>query len=130
MTQIPNKEKYFNKNSSENGIFILGLAIGCFLTGIVYDAIFFPLSYYSSIKMSLDPFNIILFADIPSNLLDILVSQTPPDFFNLQVRPILFALGNLYGINGIILAFMFVSIKTNRLITFAIIANGIAGGYF
>jgi hypothetical protein len=117
-------------NIAEGGIFIWSMAIGSFLTGIVYVALFFPLSWYSSMQMGLDPIGIILFTYFPSHLSDIFFSQIPPAWSNLEVRPILYALGNLYGVVAIVSAFMLVSLRINGLPNLAIIATGLAGGYF
>jgi len=131
--QIPHEEALYTysiEEIEEGGIFIWSMAIGYFLAGIVYVALFLPLSWYSSMQMGLDPIDMILFTHVPSHLIDNISHQILPVWSNLEVRPILYALGNLYGVAAIVLAFMLVSLRINRLPNFAIIVTGLTGGYF
>ncbi len=124
--QIINKAVY---DVDEDKLFVFSLATGSFATGIFYMALFLPLSWYSAKQIGFDPIDIILFLHFPP-LDNKFFSFLFPVWSNLEARPILYAFGNLYGVTAIVLAFILLSLRINRLANLAIISNGLAGGYF
>lgn len=114
---------------SDNDTFIWTLVLGGFVSGIVYIALFFPLAWHSAKNIGLNPIDVIFFAQFPPELSNNFFGSLAPAWSKLEARPILYSFGVLYGIMGILLAYMLFSFKINGLGNFVVTANGLFWGY-
>lgn len=85
---------------------------------------------YSAIELGLDPLEVILFIkyspNFDSNFFTHLLSSWP----NIETMSVIYPLGNLYGVIGIVLAIVLFSLGPNRLPNLVVTANGLYWGYF
>jgi hypothetical protein len=97
---------------------MLAIGIGFMIAGVIYVAIFAPLTWFSARAAGRDPLGTLLLLDIPPGLL-----RKP--FLDLSVpsaQPFLFALATLYGV---MLVVVVLRIAAGGLLTFASSAVGI-----
>ena len=111
-------------------IIFCSLFFSLLLTGICYILIFFPLSWYSAIKIGINPIDLLLFTKLPGHLDNTILTHWLPLLMNNEARPFLYAWANLYGSIALIAVLMFVSLRRNGLINLCIIANGLLIGYY
>lgn len=115
------------EEEDEEGV---SLVVGILLAGIVYIALFLPLSWYSAIQIGLEPLDLMLFAHLPPHLNDTFFSHLLPAFSIPEARPFVYAFGTLYGVVGVVVAFMMISLRLKGWADLAVIANGILWGYY
>lgn len=104
----------------------LVLSIAGLATALVYLGIFLPLAWTSASDTATSPLDVIFLQRAPSHLEPSFFSETFPRFSRPEARPLLFALGVLYGATGLALPFAILPGNLPRLF---ITANGIFNGF-
>lgn len=118
------------ENDDEISADICGVIIGLFLSGIVYIAIFLPLILHSSKQIGVNPLDILLFAKYSPDIGDLFFNRMFPEWSNPNARSLVYAVGNFYGVIGIVCTFMIVSVRKKGIIDFIITSNGLCSAYF
>ncbi|MFQ5685595.1 MAG: hypothetical protein ACE5GV_02940 [Candidatus Scalindua sp.] len=99
------------------------------MSGIVYIAIFFPLILHSSKQIGVNPLDILLFTKYPPDIGDTFFNNIFPEWPDPKARSLVYAVGNLYGVIGIVGTFVIISVRIKRIMGFIITSNGLCFGY-
>jgi hypothetical protein len=122
-------EKREKKEDLSTSILSLAFISSMFVGGLLFVAIFLPLTLISAREYGLDPTDVIFFA----HLMKILPNKGPLDLarllYELHHLPTLFSFATLYGVSGLAIPFLLIVIKKKGWIELIIMSNGLYLGY-
>ena len=107
----------------------LGQIVGYCVVGLLYVAIFLPLTFRSATIHGLNFADVLLFAHLTEASADLGILGGARILLDFSNPSHLFAFGVFYGVIGIIHALMIVSIRKEGKLEILTMSNGLAGGY-
>jgi uncharacterized protein (DUF983 family) len=106
-----------------------GKIVGFGVVGLLYIAIFLPLTLWSTATNGLDFVDVLLFVHLTEISVESGVLWPLKTLLNFSDPSNFFAFGVLYGVIAIIASLMRISLRKEGWFEISIISNGLAGGY-
>lgn len=122
-------EEVRTDNSKSTDADYLGQTVGFSVVGLLYMGIFLPLTLWSAVTHSLDPVNVLLFTRLTEASVGLGVLGQLNTLLNFSNPSYLFAFGVFYGVAGIIVTLMKISIRNEGWLEISIISSGLVSGY-
>jgi len=140
--KISNDRTYDLKVKKEKGTFkvyeifnpwsdakYLGQTVGLCVVGLLYVALFLPLTLWSSSAHGLDFIDVLLFAHLKEASTGLGILGPVKILLNFSNTSNLFAFGVFYGIVGLLNTLIRLSLTKNKKIEISIMSNGLVYGY-
>lgn len=117
------------EKSQSTDPFYLGRIVGYSVVGLLYVAIFLPLTLWSTAIHDLDSVDVLLFARLTEASAELGILGQLKTILNFSNTSHLFAFGVFYGVFCIIRVLMGLSLRKEGWLDISIMSNGLAGGY-
>lgn len=122
-------EKIDTKESPSTDADYFGQVLGLSVIGLLYVAVFLPLTLWSAASHGLDPIDVFLFASLTKNSAELGLLGQLNTILNFSDMSYLLAFGVFYGVIIIIGDLMRVSLRKEGWLEISITSNGLLWGY-